>query len=89
MAKRVTITEKPDLSLPLDSKLLGQVIRYKRTSLDMTLEDAASLCDLSKQAYNNIEKGVGNVRVETLIKAIHALGIKVTIDPMERADDNW
>lgn len=88
MSKRVIATDKPDLSATLDMQTIGLFVRHTRTSLDMTLEDAAGLCGLSKQAYNNVEKGVENIRVNTLLKVMAALGIKLLIDDT-RSDDGW
>ena len=88
MPKKVISTEKPDLSLPLNMNVIGDFVRYKRTSLGITLEDAAALCDLSKQAYNNIEKGIENSRVDTLFKVLSALGIRLEIKD-EVSDDGW
>jgi len=88
MAKRVVISEKPDLSAATDITVLGQFVRYKRTSLNLTLEDAASLCGLSKQAYNNVEKGLATIRVETLFKVLVALGISLSINEQGN-DDDW
>jgi len=79
MSKRVVISKKPNLSAPIDIELLSQFVRHKRTSLNITIEDAASLCGLSKQAYSNVEKGIGNIRVETLFKVLVALGIDLSI----------
>jgi len=88
MAKRVVISEKPDLSAATDITVLGRFVRYKRTSLNLTLEDAASLCGLSKQAYNNVEKGLSTIRVETLFKVLVALGISLSIKEQGN-DDGW
>ena len=88
MAKRVVISEKPGLSAATDITVLGQFVRYKRTSLNLTLEDAASLCGLSKQAYNNVEKGLATIRVETLFKVLVALGISLSINEQGN-DDDW
>lgn len=89
MTRRVIATEKPDLNVPLDMNILGRFVRYKRTSLAMTLEDAASLCGLSKQAYSNVEKGVEHIRVDTIFKVATALGVKLTIEDLVRGDDDW
>ena len=88
MAKKVCFTEKPDITAAADIKTIAMFVRYKRTSMGITLEDAAALCGLSKQAYNNIEKGVENSRIDTLFKALSALGIKLKIDETE-AEDEW
>ena len=88
MTKQVVISKKPDITDPIDFAVLSQFVRHKRTSLDMTLEDAASLCNLSKQAYSNVEKGISNIRVETLFKVLVALGIALSI--VEQGDgDDW
>jgi transcriptional regulator with XRE-family HTH domain len=79
MARNITITPKPDLSETNDMTTIGNLVRHKRTALGITLEDAASLCQLSKQAYNNVEKGLESVRVETLLKVLDALGIQLTV----------
>ncbi len=89
MAKQITIAEKPDLSTPLDMQTMGEYVRYKRTSNNITLEDAASLCGLSKQAYNNVERGVANIRVDTLLKVFSAFGIKLSIQEEEQENDGW
>ncbi|THB69954.1 MAG: XRE family transcriptional regulator [Gammaproteobacteria bacterium] len=88
MSKRVIATEKPDLSLPLDLGLLSKLVRHKRSSMGITLENAASLCGLSKQAYNNVEKGCGNIRVQTLFIVLEAFGIKLSVLEQEE-DDVW
>ena len=79
MARNITITPKPDLSRANNMATIGALVRHKRTMLGITLEDAASLCQLSKQAYNNVEKGLESVRVETLFKVLDALGIQLTV----------
>ena len=87
MGKRVVPAAKPTINAPVNIELLGQFVRYKRTSLNMTLEDAASLSGLSKQAYNNVELGLANVRVNTLFKVIDALGIKLAVIEQQDSDD--
>lgn len=87
MAKRVVVTDKPNLSETVTPVLLGQFIRYKRTTMGMTLEDAASLCCVSKQAYQNLEKGFTSTRFETLFKVLSALGIRLELQDKEQKDD--
>ncbi|MBM7074430.1 helix-turn-helix transcriptional regulator [Shewanella sp. 202IG2-18] len=89
MAKRVTLFPKPDPSSSVDAQWLGALIRHKRTSVKMTLEDAAGLCGLSKQAYNNVELGVENSRVESLFKALNGMGIKLSVIETVEITDDW
>ena len=79
MARTVVVTTKPDITKPVDMPLLGAYIRHHRTHLGMTLEDAAALCGVSKQAYNNIELGEKNLNVDTLFRVLTALGIRMRI----------
>lgn len=88
MARRVVATPKPDLSQPADMVLLGAVVRHRRTALNMTLEDAAGLCGISKQTYNNIELGVENVKVETLFKVLTAFGISLKVNDSTSTNSN-
>ncbi len=89
MAKRVILFPKPDLSAPINTKVIGDFVRHKRTSAKMTLEDTASLCGLSKQAYNNVELGVENIRVDTLFKALRGMGVKLSIIDNTNNDGDW
>lgn len=89
MARTISIPELPQLDQPLDMATLGAFVRYKRAKLGITLEDAAALCGLSKQAYNNVEKGVATVRADTLFKALQGLGIGLSVTPEQEADDEW
>ena len=48
MAKRIVIPEKPNINFSVTQDLLGQSIRFVRTSPGSTIEDAASLSGVSK-----------------------------------------
>lgn len=94
MAKRVIATKAPSTSLPANMKRLGEFVRFKRTSLDLTIENAASLCGVSKQALNNIELGIDSVKLVTLFKVINQLGVSLwlenqSIDSKKEIDDEW
>jgi transcriptional regulator with XRE-family HTH domain len=94
MAKRVIATKSPDTNLPVNMKRLGEFVRFKRTSLDLTIENAASLCGVSKQALNNIELGLDSVKLITLFKVINQLGISLWFDSQDadykkELDDEW
>ncbi len=94
MAKRVIATKAPNLNHPVNIKRLGEFVRFKRTSLDLTIESAASLCGVSKQAFNNIELGVDSVKLATLFKVINQFGISLWFDNQctekkKEIDDEW
>ena len=87
MAKKVVASPLPDLEGALDMNLIGEYIRHQRTSLGMTLVDAAALSNLSKQTYQNIEKGGATVKVESLLKVCKALGVGLSINIQETSDE--
>lgn len=87
MAKKVVLTPPPNLAGDLDMVSIGEFVRHQRTKLSMTLVDAAALSNLSKQTYQNIEKGHSTVKVASLLKACNALGVKLHIEPLEITDE--
>ncbi|NQY37603.1 MAG: helix-turn-helix transcriptional regulator [Alteromonadaceae bacterium] len=94
MAKRVIATKAPNLDLPVNIKRIGEFVRFKRTTLDLTIENAASLCGVSKQALNNIELGIETVKLITLFKVLNELGVSLWFENQsannkEEADDEW
>ncbi len=88
MAKRVIPTKAPDIALPVDMKRLGELIRFKRTTSDLTIENAASLCGVSKQTFNNIELGLETVKLKTLFKVLKGLGISLWFEN-QKNNDEW
>ena len=59
---------------------LCKCVRFKRTSLGMTIETAASLCRVSKQTFSNVESGFKTVKAETIFKVLDCLGIVLWFD---------
>ena len=96
MAKRIVIPEKPNINLSVTQDLLGQSIRFVRTSSGLTIEDAASLSCVSKQSFSDAdaEQGKPGCRLNTIIKITKALGITLHIehpllsDSVEQGDEN-
>lgn len=87
MAKKVVFTPAPDLTDDLDMASIGEYIRHQRTKSGITLVDAAALSNLSKQTYQNIEKGHSKVKVASLLKACRAFGVRLRIVPLQTTDD--
>jgi transcriptional regulator with XRE-family HTH domain len=87
MAKRIVIPEKPNINVSVTQDLLGQSIRFVRTSSGLTIEDAASLSGVSKQSFSDAEQGKAGCRLNTIIKITKALGIKLHIEHPLLSDD--
>lgn len=92
MAKRIKAVPTPDLNANVNSVLLGQAIRAKRTQSQLRLEDAAALCGVSKQTLTNIELGVGTSQMELVLQICSGLGIQLRILPWvtpKEANNDW
>ena len=57
------------------SEKLAKNMRYKRSEIGWTQEEAAEACDLSDRAYREIESGHGNPKLATLEQISKGLGI--------------
>lgn len=89
MAKKVTISQKPDLKQTITPELLGQAVKLKRTQSNLKLTDAAALCRVSKQTYNNIEKGYPTTQLNTILQVCASLGLKLYILDNYEVADKW
>ncbi|MBT4962861.1 MAG: helix-turn-helix transcriptional regulator [Francisellaceae bacterium] len=77
MANKILKNETPELGQPLTAELLGRAIRARRTQSGLRLEDTAALCGVAKQTLQNIEKGTGKSKLETILQICKGLGIKL------------
>jgi len=71
MANKILKNETPELGQPLTAELLGRAIRARRTQSGLRLEDTAALCGVAKQTLQNIEKGSGKSKLETISSSPH------------------
>ena len=81
--KQVKALPTPDLDQPLTLGLIGQTIKARRTQQRLDTKTAAMLCDVSLVTFNKIENASKGVRMESVLKIMQALGIKLCIDPWE------
>jgi len=93
MAKKIVIPDKPNINASVTKDLIGQSIRYVRTSSELTIEDAAALVGVSKQSFSDAEHGKSGCRMGTILKITNGLGIKIYIEhPLfldDAEDDDW
>ena len=76
-ATRVSLAEATARLTPADD--VGRVIREERLRQDLTMNE---LCDLSGVAYatlSKLERGEASVRIDTLLKVLTALGMKLWV----------
>ena len=61
----------------VNTKHLGRILRERRESLGLTLEQTAELCDMSYKGYEEIELGDSNPKFSTLCKIAAALKLDI------------
>lgn len=75
MAKTVKVSEKPNSEIITSMKELGTHIKYQRTKLGLTRENAASMCSINYQTLSNIENGNAQCDVGNVFHVAKMLGI--------------
>lgn len=56
-------------------ELLGNLIKLKRRQLDISQEELAWRCNMTKNGLGKIELGRSQVRITTLMTIMHETGI--------------
>lgn len=75
--KRVKQTEKPDFNNIASSADFGKGVQYRRTSLGLTRQMAANLCNINERTMDKIEKGNVAVGLDNALKVANALGLEI------------
>ena len=81
--KQVKSLPTPNLNQPLTLELIGQTIRARRTQQGLDTITAAMLCDVSTVTLSKVENASKGVRMESVLKVMTALGIKMHITNWE------
>lgn len=81
--KQVKSLPTPNLDQPLSLTLIGEAIRARRTQQKLDLKTAAMLCDVSVVTLSKIENGSQGVRMDSVLKVMSALGLRMHIAPWE------
>ena len=91
MPKTLKMAEPPNFAQDFSASLLGQAVKAKRTELGLRIEDTAALCGVAKQTYMNIEHGHSSVKLESVLRVCHGLGVKLFIQPWKQGArlDEW
>lgn len=79
---RCIISKKGNL-LPIrkmDKEAIGRAIRSRRKSRRIIQEDLADIAGISLRTLRDIEKGIANPELETLLKICKALGMELKVE---------
>ena len=64
--------------LPRERRAIGDRIRVTRLRKDLTQEQVFLAAHIARSAYQAIEAGDRDVRISTLLRIAHVLGVHVT-----------
>ncbi len=81
--KQVKSLPTPDLNQALSLELVGQTIKARRTQQGLDMKTAAMLCDVSVVTLSKVENAAKGVRMDSILKVMTALGIKMSIESWE------
>lgn len=88
MAKHIKKLETPNLLQPLTAKLIGEIIKARRTQSDLRLEDAAALCGVAKDTLMKIEHGQSTCQLGSVLHICSGLGINIYVEPWDNTSDS-
>lgn len=63
-----------------DLDTIGRIVRFHRKQSNLNQAELADLAGVGKTVIYDIEKGKMTVRIETLMKVLHALNIQIVFD---------
>ena len=67
------------LTNPMDYKKIGETIRNRRKSLNITQPILATLAGVGLNTLVAIERGNGNAKIQTILAVLDTLGLKLDI----------
>lgn len=64
----------------MNTEEIGITIKERRKFLKITQENLADIAGISERTLRDIEKGITNPELESLMSICEVLGLKLTID---------
>lgn len=71
------------------AKALGRVIRDQRKLLGLNQASAGRLVGVHQTTLSAVERGISNVKIDTLLKLIAALRLELLIQPIQSQETPW
>jgi len=59
---------------------IGQIVKQKRKSDGLTLEEAAAVCDVSYGFLSALENGKATVQLNKVLQVLNGLGLELKAD---------
>lgn len=64
----------------MDYKTIGQTIRKRRKSLNVTQPTLAALAGVGLNTLVAIERGAGNAKIQTILSILDTLGLQLDVN---------
>jgi HTH-type transcriptional regulator/antitoxin HipB len=74
---------KKNVASSISSKKIGERVRVKRQALAITLQDAASLCNVGTRFLFDLEKGKGTVHLDKALEVSARFGVRLKFNDEE------
>jgi y4mF family transcriptional regulator len=69
-----------NMNMDREKKTIGSIIQSRRKSRRIVQEQLADIAGISPRTLRDIEKGVANPELETLMKICNVLGMEIKIE---------
>jgi transcriptional regulator with XRE-family HTH domain len=63
----------------MNNQLIGKIIQERRDYLNLTQKDVAEMAGITFKSISEIELGIRNPTVNTLISILDVLGLELTV----------
>jgi transcriptional regulator with XRE-family HTH domain len=70
-------------SIVTGSSTLGPLVRQRRRSQSLRIDDAASLLGVSVDLMSRLENGQGSIRLDKVLSVLDGLGLALMVVPKE------
>ncbi|MFT6997590.1 MAG: y4mF family transcriptional regulator [Cryomorphaceae bacterium] len=67
----------------MDTKHIGNYLRKRRKVLKISQEDLADIAGVSERTLRDIEKGIANPELASLIKVCEVLGLRLNLEVIQ------
>lgn len=63
-----------------EKKSIGELVQDRRKTIKIRQEDLAEIAGISPRTLRDIEKGIANPELETLLKIFEVLGLDIKVE---------
>lgn len=68
------------ISMNSEKEAIGDILQSRRKARKIAQEQLADIAGISPRTLRDIEKGIANPELETLMKICHVLGMEIKIE---------